>query len=120
MPPGIRTKAALLDELYHRLHFPDYFGDNWDALEECIRDLSWLPPGTVILRHSDLPLTEDVANLKTYLSILRDTVQKADWDYLWGNKWSGSRERDLVVVFPPEIREPVAWLLRPSTPDAGS
>jgi hypothetical protein len=103
VPAGIGTKEGLLDELAQRLHFPECFGANWDALWECIRDLSWLPAGPVVLRHADLPLAEDVAGLKTYLSILTDTVQK---------KWSGSRERDLVVVFPPETREQVAWLLR--------
>lgn len=105
MPAGIKTKEALLDELYQRLRFPDYFGDNWDALWECIRDLSWLPAGPVILKHHDLPLAGDVASQKTYLSILRDTVEK---------RWpvEGQRLRDLVVVFPPEFREQVAWLLQ--------
>lgn len=103
LPPGIRTKELLFDELAQRLGFPDYFGANWDALWECIRDLSWLPPGPVILRHEDLPLADDVGSLRMYLSILGDTVQK---------KWSGSQERDLVVVFPPETRDQVSWLLR--------
>lgn len=105
MPTGIKTKDALLDELYQRLRFPDYFGDNWDALEECIRDLSWLPAGPVVLRHYDLPLAGDVGSQKTYLSILRDAVEK---------KWTvpGQRLRDLVVVFPPEVREQIAWVLR--------
>ena len=30
--------------------FPGYFGANWDALDECLRDLQWLPSdGYVIL-----------------------------------------------------------------------
>jgi len=100
---GITTKEALFAELAQRLQFPDYFGANWDALWECIRDLSWLPPGPVVLRHHDLPLAGDVVSLKKYLSILRDTVEK---------RWSRSRARDLIVVFPPETRDQVVWLLR--------
>jgi hypothetical protein len=108
LPSGIRTKKTLFDELAQRLQFPDYFGANWDALWECIRDLSWLPAGVIVLTHSDLPLADDPGSLKTYLSILRDTVEK---------RWSGSRERDLVVVFPPSTQEQVAWLLRPAERD---
>lgn len=102
MPTGIMNKATLLEELDQRLHFPDYFGNNWDAVDECIRDLSWLPAGPVVLKHEDLPLADDAASLKTYLSILSDAVEK----------WSSSGERDLVVIFPPETREQVEWVLR--------
>lgn len=37
------TKAELLTRIAHALHFPDWFGHNWDALADCLRDLSWLP-----------------------------------------------------------------------------
>jgi hypothetical protein len=102
---GIRTPEGLFDELAQCLHFPDYFGENWNALEECIRDLSWLPPGTVVLRHRDLPLEEDIEGQKIYLAILRDTVEK---------RWTvqGQQLRDLVVLFPVEARERIGWLLR--------
>jgi hypothetical protein len=102
VPSGIATKRGLLDQLSSGLRFPDYFGFNWDALEECIRDLSWIPPGPVVLRHSDLPLVGDVANSQTYLSILSDAV----------DEWTGAPDRVLVVVFPPETREHIARLLR--------
>jgi hypothetical protein len=48
-------------------------------------------------------LADDPANLKIYLAILRDTAQK---------RWAGSPERDLIVIFPPETRDQVEWLLR--------
>jgi RNAse (barnase) inhibitor barstar len=112
VPSGIRTKEALFEELARHLRFPDYFGANWDALWECIRDLSWLPAGPVVLRHSDLPLAQDVANLKKYLSILSDAVEK---------RWAMPNQdlRDLVIVFPPEAREKIAWLLRSAARDQG-
>jgi RNAse (barnase) inhibitor barstar len=34
-------KANLLAALAGALRFPDYFGGNWDALDECLTDLSW-------------------------------------------------------------------------------
>lgn len=42
-------KAALLDALAESLRFPQWFGGNWDALEDCLCDLSWLPPSGHLL-----------------------------------------------------------------------
>ena len=40
IPSGLGSKRELLETLGHSLKFPDYYGVNWDAFEECIRDLS--------------------------------------------------------------------------------
>jgi len=37
------TKSAFLDECAAAWQFPCYFGENWDAFEECLTDLQWLP-----------------------------------------------------------------------------
>lgn len=38
---GARDKEALLARLAMALALPEWFGGNWDALEDCLTDLSW-------------------------------------------------------------------------------
>lgn len=44
-----RDKSGLLAALAEALHFPDWFGHNWDALADCLDDLQWLPGQGVVL-----------------------------------------------------------------------
>lgn len=37
----VTDKAALLRRIAASLSFPAWFGENWDALEDCLADLSW-------------------------------------------------------------------------------
>lgn len=37
----VTEKVALLRRIAASLGFPAWFGDNWDALEDCLTDLSW-------------------------------------------------------------------------------
>ncbi len=43
--------SALADAL----RFPDWAGHNWDAVEDCLTDLSWLPAGPRLLIIDGLP-----------------------------------------------------------------
>lgn len=45
----IATKEDFLREAAEVMSFPAYFGRNWDAFDECICDLSWLPAQKYIL-----------------------------------------------------------------------
>ena len=36
----IESKLEFLDAVAAALSFPDYFGRNWDALDECLRDVT--------------------------------------------------------------------------------
>jgi len=54
---GIAGQEELLDRLAAALRFPPYFGRNWDALDEMLRDLDWLPgAGCVVLVEGAAPL----------------------------------------------------------------
>jgi hypothetical protein len=58
---GIGGKQALLERIAGALHFPAWFGGNWDALEDCLTDLSWARAGGYVLlfdHASDLPADE--------------------------------------------------------------
>ncbi|BBM27978.1 hypothetical protein OIPHN330_58790 (plasmid) [Citrobacter freundii] len=40
---NVRNADELLSVVSEAMQFPDYFGGNWDALDECLSDLDWLP-----------------------------------------------------------------------------
>ena len=84
-----KTPANLFDEFARALEFPDYFGHNWDALEECLTDLEWLPAKGYILLITDAAhvLPNDDIEYETFLEILRDAGEA------WGNGQVGMGAR---------------------------
>jgi RNAse (barnase) inhibitor barstar len=87
---GITSVDELYDVLTESLHLPNYFGRNWNALDEVLGDLSWIAPRRVVIVHADLPdlPTEE---LRVYLDVLRTAVDE------WTRR-PGAHE--LVVAFP--------------------
>lgn len=65
---GCTDKATLLARFAAALQFPDWFGHNWDALSDCLTDLSWLPA-----RHYRVELAQPQA-LRTTAPETLDTV----------------------------------------------
>ena len=70
---GIGHKAALLDRLAQALSFPEWFGNNWDALNDCLTDLSWLPAGgwMIILEHSNVMAKRNPKLFETAVEVLQ-------------------------------------------------
>jgi len=73
----IYNVEQLLEALFWGLWLPGYFGFNWNALYDCLRNLSWIPDRKIVLLHDGLPKIDSL-NLKVYLEVLRDAV--LDWD----------------------------------------
>jgi barstar (barnase inhibitor) len=77
----VRRRQICLRSLHRHWGFPDYFGHNWDAMEECLADLEWLPAKAYILliTNAEDVLPDDEEEYETFLEILRDAGEA------WGN-----------------------------------
>ena len=75
IPAKARGKEKVLGVLAAKLRFPSYFGHNWDALEECLRDLSWLgDQAKVVIVHEAFPFSSGGEALAIYQGILAEAV----------------------------------------------
>ncbi|MCP2340524.1 barstar family protein [Actinomadura rupiterrae] len=75
-----RDKDAFLRACADAFAFPDWFGDNWDALEDSLTDLSWAPAdhGYLVLYESWAELADaDQASFRTALDVFAEAV--ASW-----------------------------------------
>ncbi len=92
----VTDKLSLLCVMAAGLQFPEGFGANWDALADCLQDLSWLPGRGCVL------VLKDNAGLAAAAPVAHDTLLKilaaaaADWQ---------RRQRVFVVFagFPPTL-----------------
>ena len=94
-PPGVvvrtldggrcRTKRTFLAEIARVLGFPAHFGGTWDALEDCLTDLEWLPGAgyRVVILAADRLLAREPASYATLVALLAD-VGRA-----WGSGATG-------------------------------
>lgn len=107
IPAGIRRKRALLGILARELYFPGYFGWNWDALSDCLRDLHWVqPPRPVVLQHRDVPFAPETSMRAIYLDILREAAAS----------WKEDDSPRLVVQFPAAARDDLTAALNTRHP----
>jgi hypothetical protein len=87
-------KPLLMKNIAAALEFPHWFGANWDALEDCLSDLSWLPPGGQVLVIEDAQPGDDLGVL---IDVLRSS---AEW-------WAGRGRPFLAIFVDPARRLPL-------------
>ena len=94
-------KAPLLKTMASALGFPDWFGHNWDALEDCLTDLSWRDaPGHVLIIEEARPGDD----LGVLLDILRSSAEF----------WAGRGKPFFALFVDPERVLPLPELFRQS------
>ena len=86
----VKDQQGLFDAFGKGMDAPNgYFGTNWNAFEDSLMDLQWLPEHQVILVHEHLPdLTDD--EIRVYLDILSSASLK----------WNSSKTKELQKKFP--------------------
>lgn len=79
------TKADLMNELAAALQFPPHFGENWDALNDCLCDPHWLSGSGVMIGILDANRVlerGETDELSTFVSVLEAA----------GDHWTGGRK----------------------------
>jgi hypothetical protein len=77
----MRTISGLFNEFGAALQFPYYFGENWNAFDECVKDLSWLyASGFVLIVHDAdqilIEATDSEGQIQSLLRILNSAAKE--------------------------------------------
>ncbi|RTL40991.1 MAG: hypothetical protein EKK49_02460 [Rhodocyclaceae bacterium] len=67
-------KKGFLTAIGEALDFPDWYGHNWDALADCLNDMSWMEADgyVLVLDHADAFAAANPADFGTALTILQE------------------------------------------------
>lgn len=72
----VSDKATFLSEAAKTMHFPNYFGKNWDAFEDMLNDLEWAPAKGYVILYTHAERFAQLPDWKTALSIFQVAVQR--------------------------------------------
>ena len=69
---ALQVEKDIFGELARELGFPEWFGRNWDALEDCLGDLSWRDGEGHVLLFRSWPSGDE---LGTLIDVLRSSAE---------------------------------------------
>jgi RNAse (barnase) inhibitor barstar len=88
----IVDKKSLFEEFSVAFKFPDYFGHNWDAFDECINDLEWLNSNSYVIVITDFEeITLDQNDFTIFIDMLKKAVRE----------WTSGRKINPQFATPP-------------------
>jgi hypothetical protein len=91
---GIDLKGGdALRAIARALRFPEWFGGNWDSLEDCLGDLSWRPDGGHVLVFRDWQAVAG-DDFGVLVDVLRSSAEY----------WSGRGKPFFAVFIDPQAR----------------
>lgn len=73
------SHESFFNEVAAALQFPYYFGENWDAFNDCITDLEWLPGEAYLLLVSNasfLLFDEELEDFRALIRLLAGANQE--------------------------------------------
>ncbi len=103
---GVEDRESMLAALSRELAFPAWFGGNWDALEDCLSDLSWIEAAGHLIVFEDFQ-----AVLTDELGVLIDVLSSA------AEFWAAQKRPFFAVFLDPERSLGLADLWREVKPD---
>jgi len=86
---ALDARENLFDSMARALGFPDWFGRNWDALEDVLGDLSWREADGHVLIFRSYPTGEELGIL---LDVLRTSAEY----------WAGRGKPFFAVLVDPD------------------
>jgi RNAse (barnase) inhibitor barstar len=99
LPVDLRTCMDIqtaMGPIAEALSFPDWFGENLDALADCLNDLSWLPSRgyLLLIEHSGDWRAQEPETFQSVLDILNESATRWAQDRvpLWALVLLPSRE----------------------------
>ena len=73
----LEKKEQFLNHAALVMHFPDYFGNSWDALADCLMDLSWIDGNKYLVNidYLDSFIEHNPQHFGTLLDILKQACE---------------------------------------------
>lgn len=87
----MHTLEELFREYVREFSFPEYFGWNWAAFDECMKELEGQPARAylTIITHADQVLSAEPDELPTYIRQLEEIGRRWGGAFALGPEWGG-------------------------------